>query len=93
MTTKLLASTLLAASLLAAPAIAFAQSDSTSKPASTEAKPMASTEAKPMTHKMRHHAMLHHARTHHFGAGTTTGMSVSPRSRPGGESISRNPAY
>jgi hypothetical protein len=96
MTTKLLASTLLAASLLAAPAIAFAQSDTASPPATSEAKPMAS-------HKM-HHSMMHHhtikpmksASTNggHFRAGTTTGLGSASegRARPGGQSVARKPA-
>jgi len=62
---KLLATTLLAASLLAAPAIAYAQSDTSPKgqTASTEAKA-------PMKHHKMHHA--------HMKPGTTTGMSTRP---------------
>lgn len=83
MHSKLIASTLLAASLLAAPAIAYAQSDSTAAP---ETK---SEMAKPKT---THHAMKSSGT--HFRAGTTTGLGSKSagRARPGGESVSRKPA-
>jgi hypothetical protein len=95
MNTKLLTSTLLAASLLGAPSIAFAQSDTASQPATSEAKPMA-------PHKM-HHSMMHHIRKStksasatgtHFRAGTTTGLGSTSegRARPGGQSVARKPA-
>ena len=74
---KFVATTLLAASLLGAPAIAYAQSDTTQKDPSASAE-----SSKTMTkhHKMR----TSHA---HMKPGTTTGMS----SRPGGKPVSRKP--
>ena len=81
MNTRLLASTLLAASLFAAPAVAFAQSETSAPP---ETKSEATTPKKPMHHAMKSTHMKH---------GTTTGMSSSTsRSRPGGESVARKPA-
>ena len=82
MKTKLLASTLLAASLVAAPAIAFAQSETTAPP---ETKSEATTPKKPMRHAMRPTHMSH------MKKGTTTGMSSSS-SRPGGRSVARKPS-
>lgn len=80
MNSKLLASTLLAASLLGAPAIAFAQSETTAPPA---------TKSEATAPKTTHHVM----KSTHMKKGTTTGMSSSTsRSRPGGESVSRKPA-
>jgi hypothetical protein len=84
MKTKLLASTLLAAWLLGAPAIAFAQ---TSPPPDSTGP---SGGATPAPKAMHHHAM----KSTHMKKGTTTGMSsTTGRSRPGGESVARKPAY
>jgi hypothetical protein len=77
---KLLTSTLLAASLIAAPAIAFAQSETTAPPA---------TKSEATAPKTTHHAM----KSTHMKKGTTTGMSSTSRTRPGGESVARKPAY
>jgi hypothetical protein len=81
MNTKLLTSTLLAASLIAAPAVAFAQAETTA-PAehNMQAKPPAQNSV--------------HAKDTHFRAGTTTGLGSqgAGRARPGGESVARKPA-
>jgi hypothetical protein len=83
MNTKLLTSTLLAASLLGAPAVAFAQSE-TSAPAKS-------------THEMAQPKAMHHTTKPtgtRFRAGTTTGMSSrgAGQARPGGQSVARKPA-
>lgn len=82
MNTKLLTSTLLAASLLGAPAVAFAQAESTTPPAASEAAPP----------KAVHHSMS--SQGGHFRAGTTTGLGTTSasRARPGGQSIARKPS-
>jgi hypothetical protein len=83
MNTKLLTSILLAASLLGAPAVAFAQSETTTPAPSTHEA------AQP---KAMHHTMKS-TRTH-FRAGTTTGLDTrgASRARPGGQSVARKPA-
>jgi hypothetical protein len=66
---KFLAATFVAASLLAAPAVAYAQSDTSQK------GPSASSESNYGTKtSMKHHRMRHHA--HMMRHGTTTGMST-----------------
>ena len=81
MNSKLLTSALLAASLIAAPAVAFAQAETTA-PAekNVQAKP-------PVENNV-------HAKDTHFRAGTTTGLGSQSagRARPGGESVARKPA-
>ena len=78
---KLLASALLAASLIGAPAVAFAQSDQ------SKAAPETKSEATMSKTTHTHHAM----RSTHMKHGTTTGMSTSSKTRPGGHPISRKP--
>jgi hypothetical protein len=82
MNSKLLTSTLLAAALLAAPAVAFAQAETTAPAAKNnmQATPPAENNV--------------NAKGTHFRAGTTTGLGSQSegRARPGGQSVARKPA-
>jgi len=82
MNTKLFASTIVAASLLA-PAVAFAQAETTAPP------PAAAESTAP---KATHQKMS--SQSGHFQRGTTTGLGTqgAGRARPGGQSVARKPA-
>jgi len=85
MNTKLFASTIVAASLLA-PAVAFAQTETT-------APPPAAAESNPGTAPKATHQKMS-SQSGHFQRGTTTGLGTqgAGRARPGGQSVARKPA-
>ena len=84
MKTKLLTTAFVAASLLA-PAVAFAQSESSPPAAATESKAAPEAKAKPR-------AMHHSMKSSHTTVGMSSRSTSAAKSRPGGEPVSRKPA-
>jgi hypothetical protein len=84
MKTKLLTTALVAASLFA-PAVAFAQSESSPPSAATESKAAPEAKAKPR-------AMHHSMKSSHSTVGMSSRSTSTAKSRPGGEPVSRKTA-
>jgi hypothetical protein len=92
MNTKLFASTIVAASLFA-PAVAFAQAETTAPPPAASESSKIEAAPPAAQHNMKS-SQIKSSQGGHFQQGTTTGLGSegAARARPGGQSVARKPA-